>query len=175
MENAKQNKPFAGFETGNVDKIGKSKKCYTDCDEEGEHTDECGCKKCKSISPLPEECKHDWSKVVMNHPSGTKIGDKMCTKCNLVEPLPEEKDLVDWEEKEYLANLHFLIGDRTEHEWVLILGIIQGKIHHEISSNTERVKNQILDIIDERRETSKTHEYDFACDDIKEDIINKLK
>jgi ssDNA-binding Zn-finger/Zn-ribbon topoisomerase 1 len=48
------------------------------------------------FSPTPEqdkgECEHDFQPIVMNHPSGFGVGDKMCTKCNLaIKDSPEKE------------------------------------------------------------------------------------
>ena len=64
---------------------------------------------------------------------------------NVSEPKDDStktEEYLGWDEKEYLANLYFLIGDRTEHEWTLILGIIQGKIHNIVKETEERCKKE---------------------------------
>lgn len=49
-----------------------------------------------------------------------------------------------WEEKEYLANLHYLIPPMTEKQWELVLAVIQGKIHNVLAARDNEIKEMII-------------------------------
>lgn len=43
----------------------------------------------------------------------------------------EEIKKEDFDEQEYLKNLHFLLGEMSEDKWMVLLVILQSKINHE--------------------------------------------
>lgn len=85
-----------------------TRECCELCKKEVVHSDwfndERPCShNCHSIKP--PECEHELSNVVMNHPSGVKVGDKMCLKCNEVFVSPELSWGDELIEKSFLLNV----------------------------------------------------------------------
>ena len=91
----------------------------------------------------------------------------------------EEIKKEEWSEKDYLANLHFLIGDRTENQWILILGIIQGKINYEKDTLQEEYKKELIEKIKvepvQLPNQPLGHEAIEVIMDFKKKIINIIK
>jgi len=83
----------------------------------------------------------------------------------------------EWSEKDYIDNLYYLIGKEfSKNQWVLLLGIIQGKINHEKDILQEEYKKELIEKIEKLRvEVLPTVIENIGYECALDEIINIIK